>query len=173
MDPSIYLEIERLRKTGIQTVQARYAEVFGRGTRSTHRGHLIRRIAWKLQALEHGDVTGAMIERALEMAADREFEGHGGASGKRRRADPRLPAPGVELTREYRRRLVAVKVLASGFEYEGQRYASLSAIARVVTGTPWNGLVFFGLAKRGDKRQRRGRRRAGSRSLKQEVGHAA
>ena len=43
-----------------------------------------------------------------------------------------------------------MQVVAGGFEYEGQRYRSLSAVARQVTGTRWNGLVFFGLAKRGE-----------------------
>ena len=42
-----------------------------------------------------------------------------------------------------------VKVLTDGFEHEGRHYSSLSAVAQVVTGTRWNGLVFFGLGKRG------------------------
>ena len=46
--------------------------------------------------------------------------------------------------------LFVVKVLAGGFEYESRRYRSLSAIAREVTGTRWNGLLFFGLAERRD-----------------------
>jgi hypothetical protein len=53
-----------------------------------------------------------------------------------------------------------VKVLADTFEYKGDRYHSLSAVARAVTGTRWNGLVFFGLAKRGAISLRREKRRA-------------
>ena len=49
------------------------------------------------------------------------------------------------LTRKYRGQLVAVKVLAKGFEYDGENYRSLSAVAKVVTGSHWNGLLFFGL----------------------------
>ena len=62
----------------------------------------------------------------------------------------RLPAAGSLLTRRVGDRQVVVKVLKEGFEYESRRYRSLSAIAREVTGTRWNGLLFFGLAERRD-----------------------
>jgi hypothetical protein len=64
--------------------------------------------------------------------------------------DYRLPGPGTLLTRRLGDRQIVVKVLAEGFEYESRRYRSLSAIAREVTGTRWNGLLFFGLAERRD-----------------------
>jgi hypothetical protein len=48
-------------------------------------------------------------------------------------------------------------VLAEGFAYEGQRYESLSAVARAITGTRWNGLLFFGLAKRRKAKAHAGR----------------
>jgi len=63
--------------------------------------------------------------------------------------DRRLPLPGTLLVREYKGQSVVVKVLDEGFEYEGRRYKSLSAIAREVTGTKWNGFLFFGLASGG------------------------
>ena len=64
------------------------------------------------------------------------------------RRDGRLPRPGTLLTRQFKDRRIVVKVLENGFEYQSQRYRSLSAIAREVTGTRWNGLVFFGVAER-------------------------
>ena len=60
-------------------------------------------------------------------------------------AHDRLPVPGTVLTRTYRGRRVAVQVLPSGFEYEGRVYRSLSAVAKAVTGSHWNGHLFFGL----------------------------
>jgi hypothetical protein len=63
--------------------------------------------------------------------------------------DRRLPAIGTVLTRSYGDQKVVVKVLKNGFEYQGRHYKSLSAIAREATGTRWNGLLFFGLTKRG------------------------
>ena len=53
--------------------------------------------------------------------------------------------PGALITRHYRGRMVQVRVLADGFEYEGVTYRSLSAVAKVVTGSHWNGWLFFGL----------------------------
>ena len=61
-----------------------------------------------------------------------------------------MPGPGTLLTRRLGDRQIVVKVLNDGFEYEARRYRSLSAIAREVTGTRWNGLLFFGLAERRD-----------------------
>jgi len=54
--------------------------------------------------------------------------------------------PGTQLIRQYKGRTVEVTVLEDGFEYEGRRYRSLSAVAKTVTGSHWNGFNFFGLA---------------------------
>ena len=54
------------------------------------------------------------------------------------------PIPGEVLTREYKGRTLIVSVLADGFEYEGKVYRSLTAIAKAVTGSAWNGHHFFG-----------------------------
>ena len=66
--------------------------------------------------------------------------------------DPRLPLPGTILRRQYRGRVVQVTVLREGFEYEGEVYRSLSAVAKAVTGSHWNGLLFWGLTKKGNGR---------------------
>jgi hypothetical protein len=58
---------------------------------------------------------------------------------------PRALSPGARLLREWRGRTHHVTVLASGFEYEGRTYRSLTAVARRITGTPWSGPLFFGL----------------------------
>ncbi|UCC31255.1 MAG: DUF2924 domain-containing protein [Phycisphaerales bacterium] len=77
--------------------------------------------------------------------------------GQTARRDIRLPKPGDVLSRCYKGRAIIVRVLESGFEYEGRRFRSLSAIAKAVTGTHWNGLLFFGLAS-GRRREAGGRR---------------
>jgi hypothetical protein len=59
--------------------------------------------------------------------------------------DARLPMPGSLIVRKYKDQTLVVKVLDDGFEYEGRRFKSLSAIAGEVTGTRWNGFAFFGL----------------------------
>ena len=57
----------------------------------------------------------------------------------------RLPKPGDLIRRVYKGRELIVRVLDRAFEYDGQRFRSLSAIAKAITGAHWNGLLFFGL----------------------------
>jgi hypothetical protein len=61
--------------------------------------------------------------------------------------DTRLPPPGTLLRRRFHGKVVLVKVLAAGFEYDGRVFGSLTPIANEVTGGNWNGFVFFGLAR--------------------------
>ena len=69
-----------------------------------------------------------------------------GRLSKRGRIENR-PIAGTRLLREWRGIEHTVTVRDADFEYQGRPYQSLSAIARVITGTRWNGLVFFGLKK--------------------------
>jgi hypothetical protein len=55
--------------------------------------------------------------------------------------------PGSVLVKEHKGRTIIVHVLDSGFEYDGKRFTSLSAVATAITGTKWNGMLFFGLTK--------------------------
>ena len=62
--------------------------------------------------------------------------------------DDRLPPPGTLLTRQYKGRTIAVRVLDEAFEYDGQAYTSLSAVAKAITGSHLNGYQFFQLGDR-------------------------
>jgi hypothetical protein len=162
MDVSINNQIEELRQMKAVALRIRYREVFGEETRSSNRPYLFRRLAWRLQANAHGDLSERARHRALEIADDADLrirapEGFFGQPAETSeplapvvgvRRDGRLPRPGTLLTRQFKDRRIVVKVLENGFEYQSQRYRSLSAIAREVTGTRWNGLVFFGVAER-------------------------
>ncbi|MEW5894469.1 MAG: DUF2924 domain-containing protein [Candidatus Omnitrophota bacterium] len=66
--------------------------------------------------------------------------------------DNRLPIPGSTIHKEYKGKTYVVRVLRTGFEYEGKRYRSLTAIAKEITGMQWGGFGFFGLNN--DKRKR-------------------
>ena len=161
METAIQREIEALRKMTVTQLRQKHAEVFGEETRSHHKQHLFRRIAWRIQALAEGGLSERARRRALEIANDAdlrvrapktafqqdvEFSLNGAVKRQlSAESDPRLPAVGEEIAREYKGRTIVVRVLASGFEYDGKIYKSLSAIAREVTGTKWNGYLFFGL----------------------------
>jgi hypothetical protein len=68
------------------------------------------------------------------------------------KGDQRLPIPGTRLTRVYKGQTLEVQVLASGFEYEGEIYKSLSAVAKHITGSHCNGYLFFRLMNEGGGR---------------------
>jgi hypothetical protein len=62
--------------------------------------------------------------------------------------DPRLPPPGNIVERQYKGKMIRVIVLQEGFEYEGRRYKSLTAIAKEVSGSHCNGFLFFRLGRK-------------------------
>ena len=78
-------------------------------------------------------------------------DGH--AAETERERDPRLPNAGTLLKRVHGKTEHVVKVLEHDFEYKGKRHKSLSSIARQITGTSWNGFLFFGLMQRGTAKE--------------------
>jgi len=173
LETTVRKEIEALRHMTVSQLRQKHAEVFGEETRAHHKQFLFRRIAWRIQALAEGGLSERARRRALEIANDAdlrirapktafqqdvEFSPNRAAKGRlATEADPRLPAAGEEIAREYKGRSIVVRVLEDGgFEYEGKIYKSLSAIAREVTGTKWNGFLFFGCAaKKGGADEKR------------------
>jgi hypothetical protein len=148
---SIRHEIDHLRHKTVAELKVRYLEVFGEASRSNHKQYLVRRIAWRLQALAEGDLSERARERALSLArdADLRLRAPQGSSGMAttvgRHRDARLPAPGTILRRTFRDENITVRVLENGFQYEGAVYRSLSAVVRHISGTQWNGFSFFRL----------------------------
>ena len=162
LETTVRKEIEALRKMTVSQLRQNHAEVFGEETRGHHKQFLFRRIAWRIQALAEGGLSERASRRALEIANDADLRVRAPKTAfqqdvdfspdgtvQRRlpsQADPRLPAVGEEIARDYKGRSIVVKVREGGFEYDGRIYKSLSAVAREVTGTKWNGFLFFGLA---------------------------
>jgi hypothetical protein len=147
-------EVAALRQMSTGQLCERYAELFGEQTRTRHKAYLIRKIAWRLQARAEGDLSERARRRAEELAADAELrvmppklvDGMAAPSIVTHAAvstDPRLPAPGTALVRQYKGRTVRVVVLADGFDFEGERYKSLTAVAKKITGSHCNGYRFF------------------------------
>ena len=154
-------EIDELSRMAVSQLRQKYLEAFGEESRSNHKQFLFRRIAWRIQANAEGGLSERARRRALEIANDADLRIRSPKtkfgldvtldpklSVSRKVAgalDPRLPPPGTYLEREYKGRRFIVKVLVDGFEFDGQLYRSLSAIASEVTGTKWNGFLFFSL----------------------------
>jgi hypothetical protein len=156
MTPKVAKQVEALADMTVAELRERYAEVFGEQIRSRHKEFLKKRITWRLQANEDGGLSERAVRRAEELAKDSDLR----LIAPRRTVvrpfrpshDRRLPMPGTVVTREYRGQTLSVTVLDEGFEYCGQVYRSLTAVAKVITGSHWNGLLFFGLARKGAKR---------------------
>ena len=159
MKLNIEKEVARLGKLKTGELRQRYAELWDEEPRSRNRQYLIRRIVWRMQADAEGDLTKRARRRAEELADDAEVratppkdfaamhstDGTGARRKTARVRDLRLPPPGTSLVRNYKDRQIEVRVLETGFEFEGERYKSLTAIAKIVTGTHCNGFRFFKL----------------------------
>ncbi len=140
--------IAALKTTPTPDLQAQWRELFESEPPRRNRGYLESRIAYRIQELEHGGLSPATIAR-LE-ALGETLDG-GDATVRKRRVDGR-PVTGTRLIREYQGVEHCITVMADGFEYQGRPYKSLSAVARAITGTRWNGPLFFGLRNSGGAR---------------------
>jgi hypothetical protein len=159
MIPEMSEHINQLRQMTTAQLRLKYHELFAYPSHSNHKGYLFRRLAWRLQSLAEGGLSERARQYArqitedadLRLCAPRNFVSSQPAmrvAHTSRQADPRLPAPGTQLVKRYKNETVTVTVLEDGFQYGERVYKSLSAIARQVTGTQWNGYSFFALSSR-------------------------
>ncbi|MGF1580271.1 MAG: DUF2924 domain-containing protein [Gemmataceae bacterium] len=165
MSLNITREVTRLQRMTVKELKRKYAEVFGDHTNTGNKAWLVKRIAWRLQALEEGDLSERARQRAAELANDADLrltppntQTHEEPSQATKTGtllvsnDDRLPPPGTILTREYKGEVLQVQVLPEGFEHDGEVFKSLSAVAKRITGSHCNGYHFFRLGKKkGDK----------------------
>jgi hypothetical protein len=149
-------ELIDLDKMKVGELVEKYRALFGKDTRTRNRPYLVRKIAWRIQELAMGGLSDRAKARLVELAesaplrhvAPRSAKVPGKEGAPADGRDPRLPKPGTVLRREYNGKEYAVTVHAADFEYRGKRYASLSKIAKEITGTHWNGWLFFNLTTR-------------------------
>jgi hypothetical protein len=145
MTDTIVARIAALKATPTPDLQILWRDLFETEPPRQNRRYLESRLAYRIQELEYGALKPTIVER-LE-ALGEELDG-GNAQVRNRRTDDR-PIAGTRLIREYQGVEHCATVLADGFEYQGRPYKSLSAIARAITGTRWNGWVFFGIRRSG------------------------
>jgi hypothetical protein len=132
-----------LKAVSIAELKQQWRALCGTEPPPHNRAYLESRLGYQIQASAFGGLRPETVARleALGEALD------GGDITVRRIRASDGPVTGTQLQREYQGVQHTVTVLADGFEYRGQRYRSLSAIARHITQTRWNGLVFFGLKR--------------------------
>jgi hypothetical protein len=162
MSLNINREVAHMKRMTTCELKDRYESVCGEPPRSHNRDWLVKKIAWRLQANEEGGLPERVRQRALAMADDadlrkrpsRDFTSQFQAANEQtclvadEDRDERLPPPGTILTKTYKGRTLTVLVRQSDFEFNGEIYSTLSAIANAVTGSHVNGFTFFKLNRK-------------------------
>jgi hypothetical protein len=140
-DP-IPARLAALKTTPTADLKQQWRELFETEPPPFNRRYLESRLAYRIQELVYGGLKPETVKR-LESLSE-QLDG-GDRKKSRIRADRARPITGTRLIREYQGVEQIVTVTQDGFDWQGRPYQSLSAIARAITGTRWNGWVFFGL----------------------------
>ncbi len=150
-------QLAELQTMALAELRARHLDLFGEEAKSKNLPFLRRKLAFRLQERAEGGLSPEARAR-IEKLAPAELPTKAKVVGAPRKAalrapekmparDARLPVPGTVLRREFRGLEHAVDVREDGFSYRGRTYRSLSALAKEITGTVWNGFAFFNLMK--------------------------
>ena len=144
LDQTVLSRLAALKAMSVNELKAEWQELFAAPAPNNSRAFLESRLAYRIQELTYGG-PDKQTRRLLDLLAD---EVEGTLTRKAQIADPRNPVVGTKLIREWDGVAHTVTVLKDGFDWGGQRNQSLSAVARAITGTRWNGYRFFGLRER-------------------------
>jgi len=147
-DGAVLAQLAAMQRLSVNELKAKWEALLGTAAPNNARAFLELRIGYRIQELTYGGLTRE-TRRVLDLLAD---AGEGKVARKARAVDARNPLPGTRLLREWDGMEHAVTVLADGYEWQGRKYRSLSAIAKAITGTSWNGFRFFLLGGSGRKR---------------------
>ena len=144
MTDTVLSRLAALKNTPTPDLKKQWRDLFETEPPPYNRRYLESRLAYRIQELAYGGLKPETIER-LE-ALGEQLDG-GNVAVRKKRVDDR-PIAGTRLIREWQGVEHTVTVLHEGYEWQGRPYKSLSAVARAITGTRWNGWLFFGLKNR-------------------------
>jgi len=143
---SILKQITALYGMPTNVLKERFLAMFPEKNAPSNKDFLCRRIAYKLQE----DAFGSLSTNAADQLNRLKTEldplkdlGQRQPQGPKEKQPRNIPLPGTIIMKVYKGRLLQVKVLQKGFEYEGKSYRSLTHLAREITGVPQSGFVFF------------------------------
>jgi hypothetical protein len=141
MPASVLAQLAALKGLPTPDLKRRWRDLFDTEPPPYNRRFLESRLAYRIQELAHGGLKPETVARLGALAEDVAAAD----PGKRHRMGKDRPIAGTRLIREWQGVEHCVTVSNEGYEYQGRPYKSLSAIARAITGTRWNGPLFFGL----------------------------
>lgn len=136
-DLNVIKQVLRLKTMSLSDLKDLWYSLYKHDPISDSKMYMIPQLAYRIQELAYGGENEDTARKIQQVA-------HDISKGKKRAYKPLL---GTKIVKEYKDRLHEIFVVAEGFSYNGRVYNSLSAIAQQVTGTKWNGLVFFGVKK--------------------------
>ncbi|MCM8626480.1 DUF2924 domain-containing protein [Accumulibacter sp.] len=145
MNDSVLAQLAALPGKSTPELKQLWRDLFDSEPPRYNRRFLESRLAYRIQELRYGGLKPATIARLEALGED--LDG-GKIEVRRKRADER-PIAGTKLIREWQGVEHTVTVLDDGYDYQGRPYKSLSAVARAIAGTRWNGWVFFGVRRSG------------------------
>ena len=143
MSESVLAQLTALEKTPTADLKKMWQELMGTPPPPYNRVFLVKRLSYRVQELAFGGLSKE-AEHQLDDLVD-ELDG----KKKPKPKDMSAPIVGTRLIREWQGVLQEVTTLSDGYEWQGRAYKSLSAVARAITGTRWNGRIFFGMRKHG------------------------
>ncbi|HWA84097.1 MAG TPA: DUF2924 domain-containing protein [Fimbriimonadaceae bacterium] len=138
--PSVLTRLTALKNAPASELKQQWRDLFETEPPPYNRRFLESRLAYRIQELAYGGLKPETVKR-LETMGEQLAKGKGAA----RVNQERRPIAGTRLIREWQGIEHCVTVRDADYEYAGRPYKSLSSIARAITGTRWNGWVFFGL----------------------------
>ncbi len=137
----VLARLAALKDMTVRELKAEWGKLFSSEAPNNSRPFLEQRLAYRIQELTWGGPSKP-VRQLLDALAD---EVEGKKVRKSVISDQRNPVIGTRLVREWDGAEHVITVLKDGFDWQGRRYKSLSAVARNITGTRWNGYRFFGL----------------------------
>ena len=147
MTDTVLRRVAALKTMPIPQLKQQWRDLFETEPPPYNRRFLEHRLAYRIQELVYGGLKPETLKRLRELGEQLD----GGNPSNRRRHHQDRPMPGTRLIREWQGVEHCVTVRDDGFDYQGCPYKSLSAVARKITGTQWNGWLFFGLKHRGGR----------------------
>ena len=143
---SVLRQMALLQSMSLGQLREKWLDLYGEKPPRYKKQFLIKRLAYRIQELFYGGLSG-QAKAHLQQTAKADPVATVNRRIPEERKSNETILPGTRLVRVWNDQRYEVIVLADGYEFDGRTFRSLSAVAREITGTRWNGKVFFGLKK--------------------------
>lgn len=143
---SVLRQLAALQSMDKKQLEEKWRDLYGSEPPQYKKQYLIKRLAFRIQEILHGGISKAAKSHLKQIAGKDPVATLDRRIPEERKADDAI-LPGTRFVRVWRDHRYEVVAAENGFDYDGRTFRSLSAIAREITGTRWNGRLFFGLKK--------------------------